>query len=333
MIGSYIHLYESGELRRRADLLEQRLSRCDVCPRSCGVDRLSGEPGCCRSGYLPVVSAACDHHGEEPPISGGRGTGAIFFGNCNLRCVFCQNHRISQDPEAQRSRETTVQSLARQMVYLQTQLGCHNISLVSPSHFVPQIVRAVHEAVPLGLRVPLVYNSNGYDSVASLRSLQGVVDVYLPDLKYGTDQSGLELSGVADYVSRSRAALREMYRQVGSRLLLDDEGMACRGMIVRHLVLPGGRAGSHEVLTWLAHEFSRRLNVSLMAQYHPMHRARSMQGLDRAVSAGEYADVVNMAKGLGLENIWVQEVDSASHYLPYFDRDGHPFEVGAASAG
>lgn len=325
MSGAYLRLYDSGELRRRAELLEKRLQRCDLCPRACGANRLTQERGWCRSGYLPVVCAVCAHHGEEPPISGDRGTGAIFFGNCNLRCVFCQNYRISQDPGGQGSREIGSELLARQMLYLQNEVGCHSISLVSPSHFIPQVLRALLCAVPLGLCVPIVYNSNGYDSIASLRALEGVVDIYLPDLKYGSDQAALELSAVSDYVSHSRAAVREMYRQVGSTLVLDDEGVACRGMIVRHLVLPGGRAGSRTVLTWLSGEFSRHLTVSIMSQYWPTHRAGGIPELGRTVSAAEYAELVEVARDLGLENIWVQTLDSAEMYLPDFERQGHPF--------
>jgi len=182
----YIALYQSGELERRAEALEARLASCNICPRECGVNRLEGEQGFCHSGHLPIVAAVCPHYGEEPAISGSRGSGAIFLGNCNMRCVYCQNYQISQNWKKQQSNELDCHSLAERMLYLQDELGCHNINLVSPSHFVPQLVRAVLEAVPMGLRLPLVYNTNGYDSIKSLRELDGIISIYLPDLRYAS---------------------------------------------------------------------------------------------------------------------------------------------------
>ena len=211
---AYLGLYLSGELKRRAKALEIRLASCDICPRECHVNRLENEHGFCHSGYLPIVSAVCDHHGEEPAISGTRGTGAIFFGNCNMRCVYCQNYQISQDPGHQSSKEIDFYALAQQMIHLQDKLGCHNISFISPSHFVPQLVRAVLEAVPLGLRVPIVYNTNAYDSIASLQTLEGIVDIYLPDLRYASDTYAAKFSHTADYVTRARQAILEMYVDV-----------------------------------------------------------------------------------------------------------------------
>lgn len=322
---AYLKLYRSGELGRRAEMLEARLASCDICPRECHVNRIENEHGFCRSGYLPIVSSCCDHHGEEPAISGTRGTGAIFFGNCSMRCVYCQNHQISQDPGRRASEEMDFHTLAERMIYLQDELGCHSISFVSPSHFVPQMVRAILEAVPLGLRVPLVYNTNGYDSVAILQLLDGIVDVYLPDLKYASDVWAARLSHCADYVAHSREAILEMYRQVGSRLVLDDSGVAQRGLIVRHLVLPNGLAGSRESLTWLAREVSPEVTVSIMSQYYPAHLAPGLPLLCRTVTPAEYSEVLEVAGDLGMENGWIQEMDAASSYLPHFERDGHPF--------
>ncbi len=324
---SYLELYRSGELERRATALEAQLASCDICPRDCHVNRLKNEHGFCHSGYLPVVSAACDFHGEEPAISGTRGTGAIFFGNCNMKCVYCQNYQISQDRHHQSSREIDFQTLARQMLYLQDELGCHNISFISPSHFVPQLVRAVLEAVPLGLSVPIVYNTNAYDSVESLEALEGIVDVYLPDLKYASDAWAAKFSRTADYVAHARRAILEMYRQVGHRLVVDDSGLAQRGLIVRHLILPNGLAGSRQSLTWLVREVSADLTVSIMSQYYPSHLASRIPQLARQISPSEYLTVLKLLDELGIENGWVQEMGAAEEYLPDFELAGHPFSA------
>ncbi len=322
----YIALYRSGELERRADLLEARLSSCDICPRECRVNRRAGEVGFCHSAYLPIVSSACAHHGEEPVLSGRRGSGTIFLGNCNMRCVYCQNYQISQDYKTQKRNEVETRILAEKMLFLQDELGCHNINFVSPSHFVPQIVRAVLEAVPLGLKLPLVYNSSGYDSVATLRELDGIISIYLPDLRYAANKWGKRFSRVPDYVERARAAIKEMYRQVGN-LAVDEEGIARKGLIVRHLILPNGIAGSRESLGWLASEVSPRVTVSIMSQYHPVHRARRIPLLARAVSSEEYNEVVALAEKLGIENGWLQGMGASQDYLPDFSGDGHPFPV------
>ena len=327
---SYIELYRSGELKRRADALTARLGSCDICPRQCGVNRLEGERGFCRSGYLPVVSAVCAHHGEEPVISGDKGSGAIFFGNCNLRCVYCQNYQISQDSQAQQAREVDFYTLAEQMLYLQDELGCHNINLVSPSHFVPQLVRVVLVAVPMGLRVPLVYNTSGYDAIQSLRELEGIIGIYLPDLRYASDRWAVKFSQAPGYVAHSRAAIQEMYRQVGD-LVLDEAGLARRGLIVRHLILPHGLAGSRQSLAWLAGEISPAVTVSIMAQYFPTHRALQFPLLSRTILPSEYAEVAELLDRLGLENGWIQEMGAAENYLPDFNAQGHPFEAAAGN--
>jgi len=196
----YISLFHSGELERRVERLEARLPSCDICPRECGVNRIEGELGFCHSAYLPIVAAVCAHHGEEPALSGSRGSGAIFFGNCNMRCVYCQNYQISQDWERQQSKEIDSHTLAESMLYLQDELRCHNINLVSPSHFVPQLVRAVLEAVPMGLKIPLVYNTNSFDSVKTLKELDGIISIYLPDLRYASNTWAKEFSQAPGYV-------------------------------------------------------------------------------------------------------------------------------------
>ncbi len=321
----YIALFQSGGLKHRAEALEARLSSCNICPRECGVNRLAGERKFCHSSYLPIVSAVCAHYGEEPVISGSRGSGAIFFGNCNMRCVYCQNYQISQDWVRQQSKEMDFHTLAERMLYLQNELGCHNINLVSPSHFVPQLVQAVLEAVPMGLRLPLVYNTNGYDSIQSLRELDGIIDIYLPDLRYASDKWARKFSQAPDYVAHARAAIQEMYRQVGD-VVLDEAGLAQRGLIVRHLILPNGLAGSQDSLTWLVSQVSPTVTVSIMSQYFPAHRASGVPSLSRTISPSEYSEVVELIDRLGLENGWLQEMGAAENYLPDFTRQSHPFD-------
>jgi len=324
----YIHLYHSGELKRRVEKLEAQLASCDICPRECRVNRLKDELGFCHSAYLPIVSSVCAHHGEEPALSGIRGSGTIFFGNCNMRCVYCQNYQISQNWKGQQSNAVDFHTLAENMLYLQDELGCHNINLVSPSHFVPQLVRAVLEAVPMGLKIPLVYNTNSFDSVKTLEELDGVIDVYLADLRYASDRWAKKFSQAPGYAGRAREAIKEMYRQVGE-LVMDESGLAQRGLIVRHLILPNGLAGSEDSLTWLAGEISPTVTVSLMSQYSPLHRALQIPRLARKISVSEYAAVLKLLDKLGLENGWVQEMGASENYLPDFEREGHPFSLSA----
>jgi putative pyruvate formate lyase activating enzyme len=320
---SYIPLSRSGELTKRAERLYARLAACDICPRGCGVERLKGERGYCHSAAPPIVSSFCAHHGEEPALSGSRGSGTIFFGNCNLRCVFCQNYQISQDPAAQEANETTVERLAEIMLQLQAQ-GCHNINLVSPSHFVPQIVKALSIAAPWGLSLPVVYNTNAYDSLETIRELEGVVDIYLPDLKYASDDYAMRYSQAPDYVGTARAAIREMFRQTGG-LVLDDDGMAQRGVIVRHLILPHDISGTRESLQWLSREVSTDITLSLMSQYHPGHQAGEHPELWRQITAAEHAAAMDALEESGIENGWAQGPEAPENYLPDFKRKGHPF--------
>ena len=320
----YIPLYHFGELVKRAERLNARLVACNLCPRQCGVNRLKDEPGFCNSGHRPIVASFCAHHGEEPALSGRRGSGTIFLGNCNLRCLYCQNYQISQDPTGQIANETDCRRLAEHMLFLQDEVGCHNINFVSPSHFVPQIVTAIALAVPLGLRVPLVYNCNGYDSVETLRELEGIISIYLPDLKYAADRWARKLSQAPEYVRHSRAAIREMFRQVGL-LELDDTGVARRGLIVRHLVLPNNLAGSAESLAWLAGEVSPRVAVSLMSQYYPRHRAPRVPLLARPISAEEYGKALKALETAGLDEGWRQAAGAEKIYLPDFNRRADPF--------
>jgi len=299
----YLALNRSGELTHRSEVAYSLLSPCRLCPRECGADRLSGEEGFCRSGDQPKVASWTLHPWEEPPISGTRGSGTIFFSGCTGRCLFCQNYPISQLGVGN---VVTVERLAEMMVELQRR-GAHNVNLVTPTHFVPQILAALSLAVEMGLRLPLVYNSSGYESVEVLRLLDGVVDVWLPDAKYATDDVARRLSGLSRYVEHNRAALREMYRQVGDELLLDGEGIAQRGLIIRHLVLPGGLAGTREVLRWIASELSPRVHVSLMGQYFPAYRAVGHPLLGRKLTTEEYEDALAAFDEADLERGWRQE--------------------------
>jgi putative pyruvate formate lyase activating enzyme len=270
------------------------------------VDRLAGELGYCRSGPQAVVASHTAHHGEEPPVSGTRGSGTIFFAGCNLRCAYCQNWPISQQGQG---REAGDGPLAGMMLSLQER-GCHNINLVTPSHVVPQVLGALDLAAAGGLRVPLVYNSSGYDSPEALRLLDGVVDIYLPDLRYRDPAAAGAYSDAPDYPEVNAAALKEMWRQVGE-LQLDDDGIAQRGMIVRHLVLPNGVSQTRAALAFLAGEISPDIHLSLMAQYFPAHRAVSLPELARTVTADEYRQALDWLDESGLENCWRQELDGS----------------------
>jgi putative pyruvate formate lyase activating enzyme len=319
----YIALYRSGELERRAKALEARLEECDICPRECGADRLKGKLGHCHSGYLPIVSSYCAHHGEEPVLSGSRGSGTIFFGNCNMRCVYCQNYQISQEPENQGNNSIDIHVLAERMLYLQDELHCHNINLVTPTHFVPQIVKAVFEAVPGGLRLPLVYNTSSYDSVKTLKELDGVISIYLADIRYASNELGRKYSRTRNYVDNARAAIIEMQRQVGD-LVVDEDGVAQKGLIVRHLILPNRIAGSADSLSWLVKEVSPRVAVSIMSQYYPAHRARKYSEINRKITPEEYKEVTDLVEKLGIENGWMQGMESAENYRPDFN-EKEPF--------
>jgi len=279
------------------------LSSCTLCQRGCRVNRLEWEKGFCQGGERAKVASHNSHFGEEPPISGYRGSGTIFFSGCTLHCLFCQNYPISQLREG---REVSVSELARMMLSLQKN-GCHNINLVTPTNFVPQILEAVHHAATEGFNLPIVYNTSGYETKETLKLLEGVVSVYLPDLKYGNDKAGADISGVSDYFTFAGPAIKEMYRQVGN-LKVDNEGVAQGGLIVRHLVLPDDLSTTGEVLRFLAGEVSLDVTVSLMAQYFHAHQAQLHPKLNRRVVGREYCKMVKLAQDLGLHNLFIQEI-------------------------
>jgi putative pyruvate formate lyase activating enzyme len=298
----YLSLYQSRELDHRIEAAWSMLGRCKLCPHRCGANRLNGERGICRMGALPKVSSWNLHPWEEPPISGTRGSGTIFFSGCTGRCLFCQNYPISQ---LGHGKEVTHERLAGMMLELQRR-GAHNINFVTPTHFVPHILSALPYAIRGGLCLPLVYNTSGYERVEVLRLLERIIDLWLPDAKYADPATARRLSGFQNYVKYNRAALCEIYRQVGDELVLDREGNAQRGMIIRHMVLPGGLAGTSQILHWIAQELSPRIHISLMDQYFPAYRAVGDPLLGRKITVDEYLAALDSYEAAGLERGWCQ---------------------------
>jgi putative pyruvate formate lyase activating enzyme len=325
----YLQLFATGELRRRVTRLEALLERCKVCPRDCLNNRLRNEIAACYSGGLPIVSSFTAHFGEEPALVGTHGAGNIFFGNCNLRCAYCQNYQISQTHKEQIRNEITHERLAEIMLELQAK-GCHNINFVSPTHFAPQMARGILLAAERGLHLPIVYNTNAYDSVEVLHLLDGVVDVYLPDLKYAENDAGYLYSKVNGYKEHARAAISEMYAQLGDELVFDKEGLLQRGLIIRLLVLPNDLGGVRESLEWIRDELSPRVAVSMMAQYYPTHQAATNNRyllLSRRITETEWLRALNALDELGMSDGWMQEFDGAAYYYrPDFDNSETPFQ-------
>lgn len=297
-VAGYRSLLRSGELYHRVEQARGKLQSCRVCPRHCEVNRIAGELGTCLIGSKALVASANPHFGEEFPIRGLFGSGTIFFAGCNLRCLYCQNFDINHEPNGQ---ELEPEELASLMLGLQEQ-GCHNINFVSPSHQVPQMLEGILVAGQRGLRLPIVYNTSSYDDVDMLKLLDGVVDIYMPDFKYADTVIGRRLSKIPDYPARAQAALKERHRQVGD-LELDDEGLAVRGVLVQHLVLPGGLAGTEDVTRFLATEISRETYVNMMDQYHPAAKADRHPILNRLVTSREVDDARNLAHTCGLYRI------------------------------
>ncbi len=306
-------------------LLEQLVS-CECCPRKCGSNRLGGQVGVCRIAADIQISYIGLHFGEEPPISGTKGSGTIFFAGCNLRCVFCQNYQISQEFKQGHARTLTIDELACEMLRLQGE-GAHNINFVSPSHMVFQMAEAIKLAKGRGLTVPIVYNSNGYDSVEALRQIRGLVDIYLPDIKYMDNGLGKRYSAARDYAGIVPGVLREMLDQVG-HLEMDENGIAVRGLLVRHLVLPGCLENSQKCLRFLA-DLSPDIFVSIMSQYAPQYRADRYPQINRKLTQAEYDKITDFALDLGLENAFIQELESQEQCVPDFEQD-RPFNFASS---
>ena len=295
---SYVALLKSGELENRALEFHNRLETCDLCPRNCGVNRTAGETGICGVGKNVWVNSYGPHHGEEDPLRGWRGSGTIFFSGCNLHCLYCQNAEISQQLTGS---ELSAEALADMMLELESQ-GCHNINLVSPTHVAAQITGAVLIAGKRGLKLPIVYNTGGYDSIQSLKLLDGIIDIYMPDMKYSQPDVGERLSGVPDYPAANQLAVKEMFQQVGD-LTLTTQGIAERGLLIRHLVLPGDLAGSKEILKFIAEELSQNTYLNIMDQYRPSYLAHRHREVNRRITLDEYQEVVEEAKKLGLHRL------------------------------
>lgn len=296
---SYLKLYESGELKKRIKELLALYENCTLCPRDCRVDRTKNETGKCQASHKVKISSAFPHFGEEPPLVGTKGSGTIFFSHCNLRCVYCQNYDISIDGNGV---EISDSRLAQAMLKVQ-EFGCHNVNLVTPTHYVPNIVNALHIAIPLGLNIPLVYNTGGYEKPETLKLLDGVVDIYLPDFKYMDPRlSGKYSSDAFNYPYYARLAFKEMFRQVGN-LTSGQRGIARKGLMVRHLVLPNRISSTREVLKFISEEISKDSYVNVMRQYRPEHKAMDYPDLSRQLTEQEYADALKWAKNYGLTRL------------------------------
>lgn len=294
----YLNLSQSGELKKRVEKANEMLKSCQLCPRNCKVNRREGELGFCRSGFLPKVSSFSPHFGEEAPLVGRYGSGTIFLTNCNLGCLFCQNYEISHLGEGE---EVTEDELSKMMLHLQS-LGCHNINFVTPTHFVPQILGALKLAVEKGLNVPLVYNCGGYEAKEVIALLEGIFDIYMPDIKYEDSQVSKKYSKAEDYPRIVKVAVKEMHQQVGD-LILDERGIAKKGLLVRHLVLPEGLAGTKGVMQYLAREVSLNTYVNIMDQYRPCYQAEEYPELKRPISRAEYKEAVDFALEEGISRL------------------------------
>lgn len=299
---SYLLAYKSGKLKTVSERLFACLESCAICPRRCRVNRLANKIGFCKTAELPKVYSSMIHHGEEPPISGSRGSGTIFFSQCNMGCVYCQNYEFSQEG---RGKGYTFDQLAEIMLKLQDQ-GCHNINLVTPTHVLPQILKALEIAIARGLKVPLVYNTSGYELAETIQALDGIVDIYLADMRYADSQNSLKFSGALDYPKYNQEAIKEMYRQVG-QAKFDAAGLALSGLIIRHLVLPNQVSGTREIMQFIAKEISEDTYISLMSQYLPYYQATKFSQINRRLKESEYQEAKDILGEYNLLNGWIQE--------------------------
>ncbi len=293
---AYLETARKGLLMKKINDARRRLGECSLCPRNCRVDRQSGELGDCETGEEAVLSSYNAHFGEEPPLVGHAGSGTIFFTHCSLKCNFCQNYDISHQGEGD---DVSMAQLASIMLILQN-AGCHNINFVTPSHVVPQILSALYIAIDGGLSIPLVYNSSGYDSVETLQLLDGVIDIYMPDFKFWDSEAADLTCHAPDYPDVARRALKEMHRQVGD-LQINNTGLAERGLMVRHLVMPEGMAGTRGVMSFIATELSADTYVNLMDQYRPCGEAHQVKGISRGLSRPEFGQALKEAKAAGIK--------------------------------
>ncbi len=302
MYPSYLDAYRNGRLNETAEKAFQMLESCCICPRKCGVNRLKNELGFCKTGLKPRVCTFMPHHGEEPPISGERGSGTIFFSYCNMACVYCQNYEFSQLGQG---REVDFEEAAQFMLGLQQQ-GCHNINLVTPTHVMPQILKALQIAIPMGLKIPIVYNTAGYELAGVLKLLEGIIDIYLADMRYGNPDMAVKYSSAPGYPEYNREAVKEMHRQVGIAKL-NEEGIMEEGVVIRHLVLPNNICGTDKIMKFIAEEISPDTYISLMSQYCPYYKASGFKEISRRLTKNEYEGAKKIMREYGLSNGWIQE--------------------------
>jgi len=315
-----------NKIKNRYLTLEKIQKQCIICPRNCKVNRLRDEKGYCRSADKLKIAHFGLHFGEEPFISGTNGSGTIFFYNCNMRCVFCQNWQISQvdiNDDIYKQSDYSEERLAEIMLSLQEQKA-HNINLVSPTHYIPQLVKGIYLAKKKGLKIPIIYNTNGYDSLKILKLLERVIDIYLPDIKYSSNKNAEKYSNTSSYVEVNRKAIKEMFRQVGN-LIFDKNGIAQRGLIVRHLVLPNDIAGSKDSLKFLA-SINMDIYIGIMSQYNPCFKSKQYPELNRKITKEEYREVIKYAQSLGFKNILIQDSESSDNLNPDFNKE-NPFSL------
>ncbi|RKY86451.1 radical SAM protein [candidate division KSB1 bacterium] len=291
----YVKLLESGELDDRISSLKEKLKKCNLCPHKCGIDRTAGEKGICKADESLYVSSAFPHFGEEAPLVGKYGSGTIFFTHCNLRCIFCQNYDISHYGEG---KKTSIEKLAEYMLDLQKN-KCHNINIVTPTHYVPQLVEGLKIAAENGLKIPLVYNCGGYESVETLKLLKNIVDIYMPDAKFSSNEIAKKYTTAPDYYDILKKALKEMHKQVGD-LKIDSSGIAYKGLLIRHLVMPNNVAGSEKLINFIANNLSKNSYVNIMAQYRPLHLAHRFNKINRKIYHSEFNEVIKIARNKGL---------------------------------
>lgn len=293
----------------------EELEKCKICPHNCGINRLNGNIGRCKSNGNIKLAMASIHNFEEPCISGENGSGTVFFSNCNLNCVFCQNYKISQQGLG---REISIEELAEIFIDEQNK-NAENINLVTPTMYVYHIIEAIKIARNKGLKIPIVYNSNGYENVETIKKLKGYIDIYLPDLKYYYDDLAFKYSGIKNYFENATSAIKEMYNQVGSPVL-DENGMMKKGLIIRHLVLPNNLQNSKEVLKWINENIDKNVFVSVMAQYFPTNRAKEFPEINRKLTKEEYEEIENYLYSLDLDNGYIQELgEHEEEYVPDFE--------------
>jgi putative pyruvate formate lyase activating enzyme len=298
----YLESYRNGNLLKVIEQTFKLLESCVICPRKCKVNRLEGEKGFCKTALLPKVFSYTQHHGEEPPISGKNGSGTIFFSNCNMRCIYCQNFKFSQSGLG---REVEIEELADYMLRLQD-MKCHNINFVTPTHILPQILKALYIAIQKGLKIPVCYNTGGYELPETIKLLDRIVDIYLPDMRYSDNESAIKYSSAPDYPLYNRESVKEMHRQVGIAQIYKD-GIIKRGLIIRHLVLPNRISGTEKIMKFIAEEISKETYISLMSQYFPCHKVKEGEPISRRITLSEYQEAQEIMHKHGLFNGWIQE--------------------------